>query len=319
MLIEYGGLHNLLSLSKGQLLTTQCNCMQSTSTIEDMESKELTPPPPLTSSKTSDQEGLTQLMAVDTLLYLGSQYHKCPSRKRRHSTVERQSSTTLPLPIETLPTSHYLLSSPLCLYRDFDHWPFDTCIVLDDGTVFPVHRRVLVESSEVFSVMLSGCYKESTDSSVSLHSVCPSSFRSLVHHVYGCGSHCWGCVGEKESIDGHYNDEVIDEIVSPIKEKEGRERGRHLLRVLISANQFFIRSLLTVAQESFMIYLCPENVTPLFIFSQMHQCALLSDATVQSLVKRGPGSHQSESFLRLARSTESDEFLRTIATVFHQK
>uniref|UniRef100_A0A1X7V0A8 BTB domain-containing protein n=2 Tax=Amphimedon queenslandica TaxID=400682 RepID=A0A1X7V0A8_AMPQE len=319
MLTEYGGLHNLLCLSKGQLLTTQCSCSQNTSTIEDTELKELTPSPPLPSSKVSDQETLTQLMAIDTLLYLGSQYRKCPSRKRRHSAIERRSSATLPLPIKAGTISPPPLSSPLCLYRDFDHWPFDTCIILDDGTMFPVHRRVLVESSEVFSVMLSGCYKESTDSSVSLHSVCPSSFRSLVHHAYGCGSHCWGRVSEKEAIDEHYDDEVIDEIVASIKEKEGQERGKHLLRVLISANQFFMCSLLTAAQESFMLYLSPKNVTPLFLFSQLHQCSLLSDATVQLLVGRGPGFCQSESFLRLVRSIECDEFLSTITTVFHQK
>ena len=329
MLIDYGGLQNLIRLSQSLPLTAPCNCRQNTSRNEDEndhnDTKEITPPS--TPPPPSESAVLTQLMSVDTLLFLSQQYLKFPSRKRRHSLPEKRpqslpkKSTLHPSPdcciLPSPPPPP--LSSSLCFYRDFDHWPFDTSIVLDNDVALPVHRRLLVEASEVFSVMFSGSYKESNDSTVRLRYVCPSSFESVVHHVYGCGFHCEGRGRLVEEMDGteSYSDKLIEEIVGPINEEEGQEEAWHFLRVMVLANQFFIPSLLRAVQDAFLKYLSLGNVTPVFLFSQMHQCSMLSDASVRLLVSHGPGGSQSDAYLSLVESIECDELLQSIVTVFH--
>lgn len=154
-----------------------------------------------------------QTKALNSLLALVKNVQKL-SCKRRSSIPEEDSMPTCKRPRldcspssstegEISPHDMYLVEVPnkvFCCYHDSDHCPFDLTVVVSDKHTtlqMPVHRSILSESSDVFSVMLSGHYKEALCNEVCIREVPPLAFMSLLHHIYGCG---WLCPVVMEEV-----------------------------------------------------------------------------------------------------------------------
>ena len=164
----------------------------------------------------------TQAMALNSLLALVKNVQKLSCK--RSFTVPEEDSTPMRKRVRldcspsssteevVLPHYTYIAEAPnkvFCRYHDSDHCPFDLTIVVSSNhtTVqVPVHRSILSESSDVFSVMLSGHYKEALCSEVYIREVPPLAFMSLLHHIYGCGWHCPVVVEEVLKSESVNND-----------------------------------------------------------------------------------------------------------------
>ena len=339
MLLSYYGLHNLLQLSQGKLVSSKSMCSSSLSTtIEEDHESELNKDTTSEDTENDRVSESTQLMSIGTLLFLAHHFHRNPVRKRRHSYTSDRSLTSprqqsfqkffryestppeivstkeaSPSPIAAAPTT------PLCLYRDFDHWPFDTKIYLDGGHTFPVHRCLLIESSDVFGVMLSGRYHESSSSDINLHKVPPSAFESLLHHMYGCTFSCCTntikCCHSDDDNEDYEMDLIINEIISPLDEGV-QPLVKHCLRVLICSNQFFVSTLLVRCEQYLQDYLRVDNIVPMFLFSQLHQSHLLARKCIQCFVSMKYSHKQNDIFQELIESQDSEKFLQMIEDLF---
>ena len=338
MLLNYYGLHNLLQLSQGKLVASKSMYNSSLSTtIEEDNDLELNKDTTAEDAENDKVPESTQLMSIGTLLFLAHHFHLNPARKRRHSYTSDRSVTSprqqsfqklfryestppeilytkepSPSPIVAAPTT------PLCLYRDFDHWPFDTIIYLDSGHTFPVHHCLLIESSDVFAVMLSGRYHESSSSDIHLHKVPPAAFKSLLHHMYGCSFTCCTdtincCHSDDNNED--YEMDLINEIISPL-DKGVQPLVKHFLQVLICSNQFFVSTLLVRCEQYLQDYLKVDNIVPMFLFSQLHQSHSLARKCIQYFVSMKYDHKQNDIFKELIESQDSKKFLQMIEDLF---
>lgn len=288
-----------------------------------------------------------QSMALDSLLQLAHNMIKPSSRKRRHSYPSTSDDSSpldslppsktprlslshqesLPVDFLTTPQSYIeyaqslvqnLLRSGLsrCRYADYDHYPFDMVITVENEGSSPplsiqVHRSMLIENSDVFAVMLGGQYMESSRSEVVLHKIPPLAFLSVIHHTYGCG---WKCdqvmervlVSEScahvhiaagdvetndESVSQYYaqnlsltSDLLISQIVNKcVGETEKRLAG-HCLQVLSCAGMFLLPELVTLCEHEAVRYLVPDNISAMFRFAELHWCMCLAESCIRSLV-----------------------------------
>lgn len=301
MLLHYTGLHNLLLLSQGEPLTVPCTCSPPSSSLPS--------PSPLTSPVVIDDS--IQTMAINTLLCLAMKYLHRSFGKRRHSQTEKED--------DSLSSPHTLppwISLSSCYYRDHDHRPFNTSILLDDGSVYHIHKEILMEISDVFNIMLSGGFQESNSMRVKLQKISGPTFESLLHHAYGCGFNCNSRIAVATCEEEY--DKMIDEIVSVFNEKEELKVSvTNCLKVLICANQYFIPSLLLSCQKEIETrYLTPHNIVPVFIFSQIHQCENLSKKCIHLMLSLGPCDMQSDVFKRLVLSSEYEKFIEMVGNIF---
>lgn len=300
-----------------------------------------------------------QAMALDSLLQLAlTMIRPSSSRKRRHSystgddladvlppaaklpRLSISMSHQGPLPSDCLPVSaqitHALSSfrQTNCRYRDYDHWPFDMVITVNnegsDPLSIQVHKSMLVELSDVFAVMLGGHYMESTSSEVLLHKVPPLAFLSVIHHTYGCGWQCPDVIERvreadmatvfdttsQDRLNLSWTSEVLisqvtDKCVGEMKKK----LARHCLQVLSCAGMFLLPELVTLCEHEAVNYLIPENLSAMFRFAELHWCLCLSESCVRSLVNL-PHSRERTEILRDIIESPQGETALTIIKVF---
>ena len=218
-----------------------------------------------------------------------------------------------------------------CKYKDSDHCPFDLVFVVNDPHSdeilrLPVHKAVLTESSDVFSVMLTGEYRESSHSEVSIHDVPPLAFKSIVHHIYGCG---WQCRHITTELLQQQQEErsnlrttsttseteasrlsclasqlLIEEIVSTTAEECERLRAKNCLQVLATAGRFLLSGLTTTCEHAAASHLSPANVVAMFHFARLHQFLCLSESCVRSIVDLPHSQLRTSIFHELLTSTE---------------
>ena len=225
-------------------------------------------------------------------------------------------------PTEAVP--HY------CKYMDTDYHPFDLTLLLHSpsGSTLrvPVHKSTLVDHSDVFRVMLDGSYRESSSGEVHIHSISPSGFVSMLHHLYGCG---WKCkaVGDqvKRTVEpcgmevavnsdllSETSGALLDVIVSGCRDCEEGVRVEHCLQVLACAGRFLLPDLVTLTEHETVRYLCAGNVVAVFHFARLHQCFCLSESCVRILVNLPHLKLRTEIFKDLLASSEGEAAIQII-------
>lgn len=304
----------------------------------------------LTSLVKTEEEEEVQMRALDSLLTLAQNMERT-GHKRKYSLTEE---TSLP-PTKTLSSANApevclcLLPElhPLscqhshCKYHDSDHCPFDMTVLVgptDCSVQLPVHRSVLVEASDVFAVMLEGQYRESSDSEVFIRGVPPLAFKSLVHHVYGCGWLCPTVLEEvlhqdsEDSCD-HMSDvesdlgdltaaiteSVIGEITSSFEFLEDSRSVRHCLQVLACAGQFLLPELCIQCERFATSYLSHVNVVPVFHFAQFHQNFYLAQRCIRCLVTMPHSDVRRRVFRDLVMSSEGTAALKMVESLLTKK
>ena len=213
-------------------------------------------------------EGPLQSMALDSLLELAANLP--------HFTHHKPPPTQLP------PTKY-------CRYMDSDLFPFDLTLVIIGGRTarIPVHRRIMIESSDVFSVMLEGPYREGRSNEVTLQGTAPSTFLALVHHLYGCG---WLCPHsppqgtQDPPLESYGTHELIECIGSASTEPLA---ATHCLSVMVCAGQYLLNHLSTLCQHAAVRYVLPSNVVDMFCLSRMHECYCLSESCLRVVMAMG--------------------------------
>ena len=293
-------------------------------------------------------------VAADALLALASTSDLVLHRKLRHPPLNSSGSditmTTSPgchTPICTVPGSPLCLSpagmecrpsSVECRYRDSDHRPFDYVVVLHqngtrtaeygsetDTIRMPVHKAVLMEASEVFNGMLGGHFIESDKSEVCLKEVHPQAFRSVLHHMYGCGWRCKEATNTKSRDQSCVQQNVSDSIMAAVSSNFDLPNEHadvlHTLRCLATASQFLLGSLCGECERRAASFLSPATVVPLFLFSQLHQSCWLAEECVRHVVSLPPSLQRRMCLLELAQCAEGDTALdmlqRLTATQLH--
>ena len=277
----------------------------------------------------------TQSMAITALLSLVQHCSKLPNLKKRrlsgnHTLSANQSHSTPVMPAKrqrsgafsepaSCTDSALLPSAPLsfCRYRDTDHTPFDLIVMTsykERKQSFSVHRRLLMECSEVFRAMLGGSYRESSSMQVNLHEVLPTAFESLLHHVYGC---CWNCTGNRLDSNLEQSSEEIRTIFSILLSSYSSSDVIHTLEVFACANQFFIPSLVAECEMRLVASISPDNLVPLFLFAQLHDSETLSRSCVTHLINLSSSSLKKKLFKQLLQSSDcSCKFLHIIESMF---
>ena len=367
MLTSYYGLNNLLCLSQGNLL-------QSTTTNTVYGEEGATEDGQLFSNSRNSCNSM-QDKAMSTLLYLASRYHTRPPRKRRSSHTGIRVSNdefnhfanppatkkqrTEDLSLDNAAVGESLVdatcnnpaaascyfpssSSSPCRYIDSDHWPFDLVISVDseqsaNGTHhFPVHRSILAESSEVFSVMLGGAYQESTLNEVHLREMVPSVFNTYLHHVYGCQWPCRESKGKEltasymenfeANIDGFlgnynkgnlYSCSLMKEIVRSLDSPSHKNQVIHYLSVLECANRFYMPSLIERCESVLSSLVTGDNLVPMFIFSSMYGSLCLSQKCISVLISLQNTARQCGILKELLETSDGQECFKMIENIFY--
>ena len=221
-----------------------------------------------------------------------------------------------------------------CRYQDSDHCPFDYMVILhQNGTgtsrhgsgteqlvKLPVHREVLMEASEVFSGMLGGHFIESCTSEVVLKDVDPQAFRSVLHHMYGCGWLCKEAVkclshdlSHDQSCDlENISDSTMAAVSSNFDLPSEHSDVMHTLRCLATASQFLLGSMCRECERHAATFLATSTVVPLFLFSQLHGSCWLAEECVRYMVGLPPSLQRRECLLELASSVEGDTALEMV-------
>ena len=218
----------------------------------------------------------------------------------------------------------------VCRYHDSDHCPFDFVVVLSQpgagagqtsGSVvrLPVHRNVVMEASEVFRVMLGGHYLESGSSEVFLKDVHPQAFRSIVHHMYGCGWLCGKATSDLVTPSAESHDQsgdqqdccdVTDSTIAAVSLNfdlpSEQAAVSHTLRCLATASRFLLSSLCGESERQAAGLLSRATAVPLFLFSQLHQSCWLAEQSVRCVVGLPPSLPRRACLLQLAASAEGD-------------
>lgn len=283
-------------------------------------------------------------MALDSILTLGHNMQQVPRSKRRYSGLAQGMLDIHSRKFPRLDSSFKDLSltetgendpreehqQSYCRYLDTDHHPFDLTMMLhapSGGLVeLPVHRSTLIEESDVFRVMLSGHYKESSCGEVHIHSISPCGFLSVVHHIYGCGWQCKTVLlkifkekeveREKSSIQADILSEatgiLLKEITECCSDSEEALKTEHCLQVLVCAGRFLLPELVTLCEHAVVKYILPANIVPMFHFAQLHQCLCLAESCIRALVAL-PHSQLRTGLLRdLVSSNEGEAALQII-------
>ena len=302
----------------------------------------------------------TQTKAVHSLLALAQNIQRL-SQKRRFSVSDEDTTTPLckkprwssPCSSTEEEISPHDMYNPedsskvFCRYHDSDHCPFDlTMVVSGDSTArFSVHRSILIESSNVFRVMLSGHYREAHCNEVCVQEVPPLAFMSLLHHIYGCG---WLCpvVMENAQQNTQERDLVAGDKTTTSKSSpdnclevshEGQEGpptvyttsatmiegvccctrdyriAAHCLQVLACAGRFLLPTLMAQCEHHFAAsLLSPSNVVPVFHFSRLHQCCCLAESCLHCVLAMPHSELRSEVFAELLASSEGTSVLGMI-------
>lgn len=290
-----------------------------------------------------------QMLAIDSFLRLASNLDRVRLKRKRsasedalgflppakrsrtdsqeNSITEEQSTAAGPSCQTTTPKTFG--KSVTCRYRDSDHRPFDLILRVSNGRVptetvrLPVHRHILRESSDLFSVMLGENYKESAETEVDIRDVPLTAMASIVHYIYGCGWLC-ACVVEEvthpvreeegratsESPASATTEAIIEEAVSVFDFNEEQQLARHGLEVLATASRFLLSDLCTHSEIFTASYITPKNVVPIFQFAQLHQSCYLAQVCIQQVVSMAHSQLQRKVFKDLITSTEGAEALR---------
>ena len=325
MLLSYNGLHNLMCLSQG--------------TISSMISKSASP---ATGNEVSESLKDSAMIA---LLYLADQYHTQPIHKRQRcysaNCLSKGTDDFINTPPSKkprfeasydLPSLVYFNTSLFCRYQDTDHWPFDLRISVGSKTGpggihhFPVHRLLLVESSEVFAVMLGGLYQESQRSEVHLHELTPAVFSTVIHHVYGCNWSCKKGVEQVQALSQEYNPldsvetlscKLVEKVVESLFSIPEKQQAVHCLLLLECANRYYMPSLLSHCEDVLGPIVSEANLVPMFMFSNMHQSHRLSRRCIATLTSLRDAEKQCEMFQELLESSDASNCLTIIEDFFH--
>ena len=232
------------------------------------------------------------------------------------------------------PTFHY------CTYMDTDHSPFDTVAIVQGdhaSGVFPVHRSVLVETSEMFAGMFSGHYQESNGGAVTIKGVRPLVFSSVLHFMYGCQ---WSCprvmasvLSEEDDVPvrtpttpnwdildlEHFslviNEHYIQAIVSQMEGEEERVVMGHCLRVLACAGRFLLPDLIAACEQYLGTLMCPGVVVPLFLFSGLHGSSYLRTRCIHCLLRMPHTVLKRTVFQGLLDSDDGEEAIALIQSL----
>lgn len=208
----------------------------------------------------------------------------------------------------------------MCRYLDIDHCPFDLTVVVHgpEGGVarVPVHKSVLIESSDVFRVMLQGSYSEAASTKVLLKDLPPSAFVSLVHYLYGCGWQCKDIVKHPLSQSTHTFADGLATLAtrgilkaitsnSPVGEEQTEEL-EHCLWVLVCARRFLLTELSILCQHAAVKFIAPTNVIDMFYFARIHECYCLSESCVRVVLAMHYCQLRTEVFKDLLMSCEGE-------------
>lgn len=296
-------------------------------------------------------------MGVDSMLALGHTMHlkQVPQHRRRYSTLppelEAQARKFPFLRLDfcfkdlslsdTAANLQYcnedssdgkLAPHPLmyCRYKDTDHRPFDLTMILhsSSGQLLNVqaHKSTLMEESDVFRVMLTGSYKESSCSEVHIYSIAPRGFLSIIHHIYGCGWQCKAILDEvcradeqdvvtsapHSDILSKSTDVLLEAVTTACKSREDSSRVRHCLEVLACAGRFLLPTLTTLSEHAAIKYLCPENLVPMFHFAQFHQCFCLAESCIRTMLNIPHLKLRTDIFKDLITSSEGEAVIHII-------
>lgn len=292
-------------------------------------------------------------MGVDSMLALGHNMHlqQVPRHRRRYSVLppdlhpqaRRHPFSRLDFSFRDLSLSDTTIHSQqcgkesvegvvsptlsYCRYVDTDSRPFDLTVTLHSPSGQQVsvqaHKSTLTEGSDVFRVMLAGSYKESSCNEVHIHSIAPSGFLSVLHHIYGCG---WQCktvlseasrAGDREAgahsdLLSESTDVLLRAITRACESREEGWRARHCLQVLACAGRFLLPELVTLSQHAAVKYLHPQNMVPMFHFAQLHQCFCLAESCIRALVSLPHLKLRTDVFKELLNSSEADTAIHII-------
>lgn len=273
--------------------------------------------------------------AADSLLALASTARLALQRKFLGSRLHA-SDITSPLcgPIPRSPSwDSGLERGRTCRYRDSDHHPFNYVVVLPQNGIgasqhgtqtekpvrLPVHRTVLMEASEVFSGMLGGHFMESCSSEVVLRGVHPQAFRSILHHMYGCGWQCQEATDHCSHNQSCDQENISDSTLAAVSvnfDLPGEHADViHTLRCLATASQFLLGSLCSECERHAATFLSVSTVVPLFLFSQLHGSCWLAEECVRYVVGLPPSLQRRTCLLDLASCVEGDTALDMLQTM----
>ena len=340
MLTSYNGLHNLLCLSQGIRIIPK-----------DITRGDLSLSPSQ-SDRGAEVSKSSQDSAIVTLLYLANLYNTQQRRKRQrtyYSTFtdeerdisfispptkrqrlvddSRESFTTTTSGLDNfIPICDKLTS---CRYKDTDHWPFDLIVTVDsklslDGVCqFPVHRNMLVESSEVFAVMLEGLYQESRLDNIHLYEMTPAVFSSYIHHIYGCQWSCKEDGGFKLTDyleDSEYSNlssfDLIQDIIKSLDSSTEKCLVFHWLLLLECANRYYMPSLIAHCEDKLGPMVSEDNIVSMFVYSCMHHGRRLSKRCIVLLASLHNAEKQCDVMRELLESSDASSCLDIIREFF---
>ena len=217
-----------------------------------------------------------------------------------------------------------------CRYMDSDQRPFDLTLLvhtpLGDKLQLQVHKSILAEESDVFKVMLSGHYKESSSGEVAIHSVPICGVVSMIHYLYGCS---WKC----PHIQSKLSKETLQRGVSPgdpssssdviyaatqqlldviTSSCDSDQNGRELdqcLQTMVCAGRFLLPDLIMQCEHGADRYITPGNVVAMFNFSLLHQCFCLGESCLRFLLNLPHSQLRTDTFGQLLSSPEAESAL----------
>ena len=182
----------------------------------------------------------------------------------------------------------------------------------------PAHRAVLMEASEVFCVMLGGHFLESAKSEVYLQNIHPHTFRSVLHHLYGCGWQCEEVLHHitPDEYQLHDHKDISTSIISAVSSNFDLPHKKlevwHTLCCLATASQFLLATLQGVCEMKAALLISQTTVVPLFLFSQLHGSCWLAERCVRHVMCSGsdrPSLQHRASLLELANCSQGDTVL----------
>jgi len=285
--------------------------------------------------------------ALDALLTLGHNMIKretpgrCHAHYRLPFTHQKRTHPILNSSFRSLSISHSdsgasgkditaSSSNEYCRYMDSDQRPFDLTLVVDtplgEKLHIQVHKSILAEESDVFKVMLSGHYKESSSGEVAIHSVPIRGVVLMIHYLYGCG---WKCSHiqsnlSKETLrrdvlssDPSSSSDVIyaatehllDVITSSCDSDRDGEELERCLQTMVCAGRFLLPDLIALCEHEADSYITPGNVAAMFNFSLLHQCFCLGESCLRFLLSMPHSQLRTDTFGQLLSSPEAESAL----------
>ncbi|EDO50064.1 predicted protein [Nematostella vectensis] len=186
---------------------------------------------------------------------------------------------------------------------------FDVKFELDSGHVIPAHRKVLRQASDMFSAMLSSCYKEGTLEVIPLQDVTMTTLKCVIHYAYGCHLPC----DERSTICPE-----LKNIFSSVSNPESK--FEFLFELLALADRFLMSELKANCEEHLQPLVTARNCLATCYYGLHYHSSSLCNFGMRYLLSQVSWPQgQCQMLQELLRSKEKQRLVETIYRLLLQQ